>query len=64
MMEKKLYEGGQTITYKAPLSVVPVLVKKGAVIPMMPVMQYIGEKERSSIIPARISCRSYQPRFF
>ena len=42
---KTVYEGGQTITYKAPLSVVPVLVKKGSIIPMMPVMQYIGEKK-------------------
>jgi alpha-glucosidase len=40
-----VYEGGQTITYKAPLSVVPVLVKRGSIIPMMPVMQFIGEKK-------------------
>ena len=40
---KTVYEGGQTISYKAPLSVIPILVKKGSIIPMMPVMQYIGE---------------------
>ncbi|MBO9634179.1 MAG: DUF4968 domain-containing protein [Chitinophagaceae bacterium] len=42
---KTVYEGGQTITYKAPLSVIPVLVKKGSIIPQMPVMQFIGEKK-------------------
>ena len=39
------YRGGQTITYSAPLDVVPVFVKKGSIIPMMPVMQYIHEKK-------------------
>jgi alpha-glucosidase len=42
---RTIYEGGQTINYKAPLNVVPLLVKKGSVIPMMPVMQYIHEKK-------------------
>jgi len=39
------YEGGQVITYKAPLNIVPLFVKKGSIIPMMPVMQYIHEKK-------------------
>lgn len=38
------YEGGKTIDYTAPLDVIPMLVKKGSIIPMMPVMQYIHEK--------------------
>lgn len=41
---KTSYRGGQWITYDAPLDVIPVFVKKGSIIPMMPVMQYIHEK--------------------
>lgn len=41
---KTSYRGGQWITYDAPLNVIPVFVKKGSIIPMMPVMQYIHEK--------------------
>jgi len=40
---KTIYHGGQTINYSAPLNVTPIFVKKGSVIPMMPVMQYIGQ---------------------
>lgn len=40
-----IYKGDQTITYKAPLNVIPLFVKKGSIIPMMPVMQYIHEKK-------------------
>jgi alpha-glucosidase len=43
--KKTVYTGGQTISYRAPLNVIPIFVKKGAVIPMMPVMQYIHEKK-------------------
>lgn len=42
---KTYYEGGQTITYPATLSTIPVFVKKGAIIPLMPVMQFIHEKK-------------------
>lgn len=42
---KTVYEGEQWITYKAPLNTIPLLVKKGSIIPMMPVMNYIHEKE-------------------
>lgn len=38
------FEGGQVIDYSAPLELIPMLVKKGSIIPMMPVMQYIHEK--------------------
>lgn len=38
------YKGEQWITVDAPLTTIPVFVKKGSIIPQMPVMQYIGEK--------------------
>ncbi len=43
--KKTVYLGGQTIAYRAPLNTIPIFVKKGSVIPMMPVMQYIHEKK-------------------
>lgn len=43
--KKTVYLGGQTIAYRAPLSTIPIFVKKGSIIPMMPVMQYIHEKK-------------------
>lgn len=43
--KKTVYLGGQTIAYRAPLSVIPIFVKKGSIIPQMPVMQYIHEKK-------------------
>lgn len=42
---KTIYLGGQTIAYRAPLSVIPVFVRKGSIIPQMPVMQYIHERK-------------------
>ena len=42
---KTVYEGEQWITYKAPLNTIPLFGKKGSIIPMMPVMNYIHEKE-------------------
>ena len=47
---QKEYEGEQTITYDAPLEVIPMLVKKGAIIPKMPVMPYIGAMENTPLI--------------
>lgn len=41
--KKTVYLGGQTIAYRAPLNTIPIFVKKGSIIPMMPVMQYIHE---------------------
>ncbi len=41
---KTAYKGSQWVTVDAPLDVVPVFVKKGSIIPTMPVMQYIHEK--------------------
>lgn len=43
--KKTEYLGGQTVAYKAPLHTIPIFVKKGSIIPMMPVMQYIHEKK-------------------
>lgn len=43
--KKTVYLGGQTIAYRAPLNVIPLFVKKGSIVPMMPVMQYIHEKK-------------------
>ena len=39
----KTYEGGRTIDYSAQAEVIPIFVKAGAVIPMGPVMQHVGE---------------------
>jgi alpha-glucosidase len=43
--KQSVYLGGQSISYRAPLNVVPIFVKKGSIIPQMPVMQYIHEKK-------------------
>lgn len=43
--KKTIYLGGQQIAYRAPLNVIPLFVKKGSIVPMMPVMQYIHEKK-------------------
>lgn len=43
--KKTEYLGGEKLPYKAPLNTIPIFVKKGSIIPMMPVMQYIHEKK-------------------
>jgi alpha-glucosidase len=43
--KQSIYKGKRWIEVDAPLHQIPVFVKKGAVIPTMPVMQYIGEKK-------------------
>ncbi|MBN1963707.1 MAG: glycoside hydrolase family 31 protein, partial [Anaerolineae bacterium] len=40
----RLIDGGQTITADAPLERMPLYVRAGKVLPMWPVMQYVGEK--------------------
>lgn len=40
---KTTYKGSQWVTVDAPLNVIPLFVKKGSIIPTMPVMQYIHE---------------------
>ena len=42
--KKTVYLGGQFISYRSPLTTIPIFVKKGSIIPMMPIMQYIHEK--------------------
>ncbi len=43
--KKTEYLGGEKLPYKAPLNTIPIFVKKGSIIPMMPIMQYIGERK-------------------
>lgn len=38
------YEGPKTIEYHAPLERIPIFVKAGAIIPMAPEMNYVGER--------------------
>jgi alpha-glucosidase len=40
----KKYQGGTTIRVSAPLETVPMFVRAGAIIPMGPAMNYVGEK--------------------
>ena len=42
---KTVYRGGKWLTVDAPLDVIPLFAKKGSIIPTMPVMQYIHEKQ-------------------
>ncbi|MHA4808625.1 TIM-barrel domain-containing protein [Flavitalea flava] len=42
---QKYYTGGQWVTVDAPLSVTPLFVRRGSIIPMMPVMQFIHEQK-------------------
>lgn len=44
------FEGGRTIDYAVDLETVPLFVKEGAIIPKMPVMQYVGEIENAAMI--------------
>lgn len=47
---QKTYNGEQTIDYPVSLKTIPMFVKSGAIIPKMPIMQYIGEMEHAPII--------------
>ena len=40
----KRYSGGQTVTLETQLNRVPMFVRSGSILPMGPVMQYVGEK--------------------
>ena len=40
----KRYKGGQTVTLETQLNRVPMFVRAGSIVPMGPVMQYVGEK--------------------
>lgn len=56
---KTKHKGEQWITVDAPLNTIPVFVKKGSIIPQMPVMQYIDEKKvypvTFEIFPANVN---------
>src|SRR5882672_1582810 len=45
----KNYSGGTMITVDAPLDTVPMFVRGGAIIPMWPAMNYVGEKKADPI---------------
>ena len=47
---KTLYQGRQWIEYSVSLEDTPLFVKSGAIVPMMPVMQYIHEKPAYPLI--------------
>jgi alpha-glucosidase (family GH31 glycosyl hydrolase) len=40
----KKYDGGTMISVDAPLETVPMFVRAGAIIPLAPEMNYVGEK--------------------
>ena len=44
------FSGGGYIEYEAPLEIIPMFVKEGAIIPKMPVMPYIGAMENAPVI--------------
>ena len=41
----KRYQGGQTVTLETQLNRVPMFVRAGSILPLGPVMQYVGEKK-------------------
>lgn len=43
------YQGGKSILADAPLNKMPIFVKSGSIIPLAPVVNYIGEKELDQI---------------
>lgn len=43
------YKGKQWIQYPVTLSTIPMFVKRGSIIPEMPVQQYIGEKKNAPV---------------
>ncbi|MDR1681942.1 MAG: DUF4968 domain-containing protein [Candidatus Symbiothrix sp.] len=43
------YSGEEWIMYEAPLNTIPIFVRKGSIIPMYPVMQYVGEKSNAPL---------------
>lgn len=47
---KTVYKGKQWINYPVSLKTIPLFVKKGSVIPEMPVQQYIGEKKNAPVL--------------
>ena len=48
----KVYNGGTSIMVAAPIDEVPLFVKAGSIIPMQPVMQYVGQSPPDTILLA------------
>jgi alpha-glucosidase len=46
----ELFEGGQVVNVPAPLERLPLFVRAGAVIPVLPEMQYVGEQEVETLV--------------
>ncbi|WP_299524887.1 glycoside hydrolase family 31 protein [uncultured Lutibacter sp.] len=46
----KVYEGSSYISYKTPIDIIPMFIKEGSIIPMMPVMQFIGAQKNYPLI--------------
>lgn len=46
---RTLYQGKQWISYPVNLGTIPIFVKRGSIIPQMPVQQYIGEKKNAPV---------------
>jgi len=46
---QKSFQGKQWIDFSVSLEISPVFVKRGSIIPQMPVMQYIGEKKNAPV---------------
>ncbi|MEA4937511.1 MAG: glycoside hydrolase family 31 protein [Paludibacter sp.] len=47
---KTVYKGKQWINYPVSLKTIPLFVKKGSVVPEMPVQQFIGEKKNTPVL--------------
>lgn len=45
----KKFQGGSIIQYDVDLETIPMFVKQGAIIPKMPVMQYVGEIDNAAM---------------
>ena len=46
---KEIYDGGQEYDINAPLDEMPIFIKAGAMIPLYPVQQYVGEKNIETV---------------
>src|SRR5690606_8895509 len=45
----KSFQGGKSHEYPVDLAIIPIFVKQGAIIPKMPIMQYVGEIGNAAI---------------
>ena len=45
----KRYQGGQTVTLETQLNRVPMFVRAGSILPLGPVVQYVGEKQWNNL---------------